>query len=230
MMHFVSRFTKVFTAKNFTAKTLAANSIAAKTLAALGLTAALALAPTAAHAAEPELPPGYPTVAIVPGSTINLVAHESKIPLSIRNDFDSEVTVHAWVIPESFSVLVPHGIEVKIPPKTTITAQVPVIAVSNGEVDLKAYLTTFSGKRFNQSVHLHMVVNADIETSVVIAFGASVATLLGFGVVRTIRRRRNPEEINNLDKYETEAIDIILPGEVEAAAAKNQSNKGNQSS
>lgn len=210
MMHFVSRFTK--------------------TIAALGLAAALALAPTAAQAAEPELPPGYPTVAIVPGSTINLVAHESKIPLSIRNDFDSEVTVHAWVIPESFSVLVPHGIAVKIPAKTTVTAQVPVIAVSNGEVDLKAYLTTFSGKRFNQSVKLHMVVNADIETSVVIAFGASVATLLGFGVVRTIRRRRNPEEINNLDKYETEAIDIILPGEAEAALAQSQSNKGDQRS
>lgn len=185
---------------------------------AAALSLAGALIPTAANAAEPELPPGYPTVAIVPGSTINLVAHESKIPLSIRNDFDSEVRVHAYVIPESFSVLVPHGIEVKIPPKTTVTAQIPVIAVSNGDVDLKAYLTTFSGKRFNQSVELHMTVNADIETSVIIAFGASVATLLGLGVVRTIRRRRNPAEINNLDKYETEAIDII------------ETNKGSQHS
>ena len=192
--------------------------------AALALTAALTLAPlSGAQAAEPELPPGYPTVAIVPGSTINLVAHESKIPLSIRNDFDSEVTVHAWVIPESFAVIVPHGIEVKIPPKTTVTAQVPVIAVSNGEVDLKAYLTTFSGRRFNGSVKLHMVVNADIETSVIFAFGASVVTLLGFGVVRTIRRRRNPSDINNLDKYETEAIDIVSPADLAAAEAATES-------
>ncbi|MEY4985414.1 MAG: hypothetical protein RLZZ359_300 [Actinomycetota bacterium] len=207
--------------------------------AALALTAALTLAPlSGAQAAEPELPPGYPTVAIVPGSTINLVAHESKIPLSIRNDFDSEVTVHAWVIPESFAVIVPHGIEVKIPPKTTVTAQVPVIAVSNGEVDLKAYLTTFSGRRFNGSVKLHMVVNADIETSVIFAFGASVVTLLGFGVVRTIRRRRNPAEINNLDKYETEAIDIVSPADLATAGAAPESanppvaqqNKGEQRS
>lgn len=205
-------------------KKLAASAL--KLLIASALSLGGALIPTAANAAEPELPPGYPTVAIVPGSTINLVAHESKIPLSIRNDFDSEVKVHAYVIPESFSVLVPHGIEVKIPPKTTVTAQVPVIAVSNGDVELKAYLTTFSGKRFNQSVKLHMTVNADIETSVVIAFGASVVTLLGFGVVRTIRRRRNPAEINNLDKYETEAIDIIEPELAEKAA----SNKGSQRS
>lgn len=207
--------------------------------AALALTAALTFAPlSGAQAAEPELPPGYPTVAIVPGSTINLVAHESKIPLSIRNDFDSEVTVHAWVIPESFAVIVPHGIEVKIPPKTTVTAQVPVIAVSNGEVDLKAYLTTFSGRRFNGSVKLHMVVNADIETSVIFAFGASVVTLLGFGVVRTIRRRRNPSDINNLDKYETEAIDIVSPADLAAAEAATEStnqpaaqqNKGEQRS
>ena len=210
-----------------------------RTTAALALTAALTLAPlSGAQAAEPELPPGYPTVAIVPGSTINLVAHESKIPLSIRNDFDSEVTVHAWVIPESFAVIVPHGIEVKIPPKTTVTAQVPVIAVSNGEVDLKAYLTTFSGRRFNGSVKLHMVVNADIETSVIFAFGASVVTLLGFGVVRTIRRRRNPADINNLDKYETEAIDIVSPADIAAAGAASESgsqpaaqqNKGEQRS
>lgn len=205
-------------------KKLAASAL--KLLIASALSLGGALIPTAANAAEPELPPGYPTVAIVPGSTINLVAHESKIPLSIRNDFDSEVKVHAYVIPESFSVLVPHGIEVKIPPKTTVTAQVPVIAVSNGDVELKAYLTTFSGKRFNQSVKLHMTVNADIETSVVIAFGASVVTLLGFGVVRTIRRRRNPAEINNLDKYETEAIDIIEPELAEKAA----SNKGSRRS
>lgn len=216
--------------------------LVSRVTAALALTAALTFAPLAAQAAEPELPPGYPTVAIVPGSTINLVAHESKIPLSIRNDFDSEVTVHAWVIPESFAVLVPHGIEVKIPPKTTVTAQVPVIAVSNGEVELKAYLTTFSGRRFNGSVKLHMVVNADIETSVVIAFGASVVTLLGFGVVRTIRRRRNPADINNLDKYETEAIDIVSPADLAAAelkakassestgAAESQQNKGEQRS
>lgn len=213
-------------------KKLAASALKLGVAAALSL--AGALIPTAANAAEPELPPGYPTVAIVPGSTINLVAHESKIPLSIRNDFESEVTVHAYVIPESFSVLVPHGIEVKIPPKTTVTAQVPVIAVSNGDVDLKAYLTTFSGKRFNQSVKLHMTVNADIETSVVIAFGASVVTLLGFGVVRTIRRRRNPAEINNLDKYETEAIDIIEPEVAKRAARENSdgadSSKGNQRS
>jgi hypothetical protein len=230
MMPFVSGSTKANTGKSGAFKSGAFKSFTAKAIAAIGLAAALTLAPAAAQAAEPELPPGYPTVAIVPGSTINLVAHESKIPLSIRNDFDSEVTVHAYVIPESFSVIVPHGIEVKIPPKTTVTAQVPVIAVSNGDVDLKAYLTTFSGKRFNQSVHLHMVVNADIETSVITLFAASIATLLGFGVVRTIRRRRNPEEINNLDKYETEAIDIILPGEAEAALAAGQSNKGKQRS
>lgn len=204
-----------------------------KALLTLALTAGLTLAGAPANAADPELPADYPTVAIVPGSTINLVSRESKIPLSIRNDFDAEVRVHAWVIPESFAVIVPHGIEVKIPPRTTVTAQVPVYAVSNGEVDLKAYLTTFSGRRFNGSVRLHMVVNADIETSVIIVFSASMVTLLGFGVVRTLRRRRQHTEINNLDKYETEAIDIISPEDAAASKAGTAAtpvNKGNQPS
>jgi hypothetical protein len=156
-----------------------------------------------------DQPAGYPTVAIVPGSTINLVARESKIPLSIRNDFDATVTVHAYVVPDSYRVFVPHAIEVKIPPQTTITAQVPVKAFGNGEVGLRAYLETFSGLRIGKSVKLHMVVNADIETWIIIAFGTTVAGLLALGAVRTIRRRRNHVEINNFDKYETDAIDII---------------------
>ena len=167
-----------------------------------------------------DLPPDYPTVAIVPGSTINLVARESKIPLSIRNDFDATVIVHAYIVPDTYRVYVPHAIEVKIPPMTTVTAQVPVKAIGNGDVELRAYLETFSGLRIGKSVKLHMVVNADVENWIVVVFGIMVAGLLALGAVRTIRRRRNGAEINNFDKYETDTIDIIT--EEEAAAASER--------
>lgn len=176
--------------------------------ASLALTGLIAIG-TGQTALAADQPADYPTVAIVPGSTINMVARESKIPLSIRNDFDATVTVHAYVVPDSYRVFVPRAIEVKIPPQTTITAQVPVKAFGNGDVELRAYLETFSGLRIGKSVKLHMVVNADIETWIIVAFGATVASLLALGAVRTVRRRRSNVEINNFDKYETDAIDII---------------------
>lgn len=162
----------------------------------------------AATAAEPE---GFPTVAIVPGSTINLVSRESKIPVSVRNDFDSEVRVHVYLEPDSFRVIVPHGVEVVIPPLTTINAQIPVRAIGNGDVTLEAYVTTFSGIKLDKNVQLKLVVNADVEGYILIFFAVTVAGLGVIGVIRTIRRRRNPASPlpTNEDKYETQSITVI---------------------
>lgn len=158
------------------------------------------------------------TVAIVPGSTINLVSRESRIPVSVRNDFDFEVRVHVYLTPDSFRVIVPQGVEVVIPPLTTVNVQVPVRAIGNGDVSLAAYVTTFSGIQLDPEVQLKMTVNADVEGYILIFFSVTVAGLAVLGAIRTIRRRLNPlmPAPSNDDKYETTAIDEIS---VTAAAA-----------
>ena len=128
-------------------------------------------------------------IKIVPGSTIHLVARSSKLPVSIQNDFPVNVRVQVHVAPNNLSALIPAAIEVNVPANTTYVAQVPVTAIADGDVTLKAWLTTFSGISLGNPVDLNLVINAEIEESLVGAFVLIVAGLAVVGVIRTRRKR-----------------------------------------
>jgi len=136
------------------------------------------------------LPTDIPGVRIVPGSVINLVASESKVPVRIQNSFDSEIRVHVHMLPSNPRVTVPNAVEVVVPANSGINAQVPVKAIGNGKVFLIVWLTTFSGLRLTENAHLQMNVNAGIETVMLIVFGTLVAALGTIGVLRTRRKLR----------------------------------------
>ena len=136
------------------------------------------------------LPTDIPGVRIVPGSVINLVASESKVPVRIQNSFDSEIRVHVHMLPSNPRVTVPNAVEVVVPANSGINAQVPVKAIGNGKVFLIVWLTTFSGLRLTENAHLQMNVNAGIETVMLIVFGTVVAALGTIGVLRTRRKLR----------------------------------------
>ena len=136
------------------------------------------------------LPTDIPGVRIVPGSVINLVASESKVPVRIQNSFDSEIRVHVHMLPSNPRVTVPNAVEVVVPANSGINAQVPVKAIGNGKVFLIVWLTTFSGLRLTENAHLQMNVNAGIETVMLIVFSTVVAALGTIGVLRTRRKLR----------------------------------------
>lgn len=127
---------------------------------------------------------------IVPGSEINLVSRSSNIPIQIKNTFASDVTVHVFVRPTNARVAIPAAVSVKVPGETTVTAKIPVNAIANGKVLLRAWITTFSGIEIGRAVVLSMNVNADIEFALLIGFGSAVAVLFVFGLIRTVRRNR----------------------------------------
>lgn len=139
---------------------------------------------------SPALPDGFPSVHIVPGSTINLVSRESNVPVRIQNDFDSDVRVHVHMRPSNPRVLVPNAVEITVPANSAINAKVPVKAIANGKVFLIVWLTTFSGIKLDSQSILQMNVNADIEQTMLFAFGGAVFALGVFGAVRTLRKRR----------------------------------------
>ena len=129
-------------------------------------------------------------VFIVPGSEINLVSRSSNIPIQIKNTFASDVVVHVFVSPTNQRVSVPASVSVKVPGDTTVTAKIPVDAIANGKVLLRAWITTFSGIEMGRAVVLSMNVNADIELTLLIGFGSVVVILFGLGIVRTVRKNR----------------------------------------
>lgn len=176
--------------KQFLQKTAAAALVAAL--------AASIFSPTVASAAQQvpsAIPTDIPSVHIVPGSVINLVSSESKVPVRIQNDFDSEIRVQVHMLPSNPRVLVPNAVEVVVPAQSGINAQVPVKAIGNGKVFLIVWLTTFSGIRLTENAHLQMNVNAGIETAMLIVFGVSVLGLATVGVLRTRRKLRRKAQL-----------------------------------
>lgn len=132
--------------------------------------------------------PGF-AIRIVPGSAIHLVSHSSQLPISIRNDYPEEIRVQVHVVPSNLRALFPAAIEVVVPANTTYVARVPVNAIADGEVPLKAWLTTFSGLRLGPSVDLKLTVNAEVEESLIGGFAVVIVGLGIAGVLRTRAKR-----------------------------------------
>ena len=151
----------------------------------------LALPASAATLKSTDLPPF--AIQIVPGSVIHLVARDSKLPISIKNGYPVEVRVQVHVAPTNLKALVPATIEVTVPANTTYVARVPISAIADGSVVLRAWLTTFSGLSLGPAVDINLTVNAEIENSLIAVFALLVVGLGIAGVIRTIAKRRRQE-------------------------------------
>ena len=138
-------------------------------------------------------------VFIVKGSEINLVARTSNIPVQIKNIFESDVVVHVHVQPTNPRVVVRASVEIKVPGNTSVTAKVPVVAVANGGVVLKVWLSTFSGNKLGEPTFLRMNVNADVELNMLLGFGGAIVLLFGFGVARQVSKNRRKHAMQNSD-------------------------------
>ena len=171
--------------------------ISALVLVATSVTGAQAITthiprPSVAPVSEQPLP-GF-AIKILPGSTIHLVSHSSQLPISIQNNYPVEIRVQVHVAANSLNALFPGVVEVTVPANTTYVAQVPVTAIADGTVGLKAWLTTFSGLSMGEPVDLMLTVNADVESSLIGGFSILVAGLLVAGVIRTVRKRRGQSQ------------------------------------
>ena len=129
-------------------------------------------------------------VRILSGSKINLVSRESKLPIAITNDFDTEVRVVVHTQPKTLQVTMPESVEITIPAQTTVNAKIPITATSDGEVTIDAWLTTFSGLKFGRVVQLQVSVNEDVELFLILGFGSMMALLITVGVLRTLRKKK----------------------------------------
>ena len=141
-----------------------------------------------------EPPTDYPHVHFVPGSDINLLSSSSNIPIRIQNDYENDVVVHVHAIATNGRLVIPAAIEVKIPGRTTINAKLPVTATGVGQVDLVVWLESFSGNSLNEKTIIHVNVNADAETSMIVGFAVVVSVLGTLGLMRTLRKRRENRE------------------------------------
>ena len=151
------------------------------------LASAIVLIPQLANASVPN---DIPSVHIIAGSDINLLASDAQIPVRVKNDFNTDLRVHVHAVASNGRLSIPAPVEINIPANTAVNAQIPVKAIGSGEVNLTVWLETFSGLRVGEEVQVLVNVNADEENAILIGFTAIICVLGTLGLVRTLRKRR----------------------------------------
>lgn len=135
------------------------------------------------------LPPAQ--VFVVSGSDINIVSRESKIPVSVQNNYDRQVRIRVHTSSPDPAVNAVKYVSLTIPANSRKDALIPISILSGGEYKLKVWLTTFTDIRIGQTVSMKLTVNPDIEVMIIVIFGTIIAILLGLGVLRMTRRNKS---------------------------------------
>jgi len=128
---------------------------------------------------------------VVPGSQINLVARDARIPITVSNPDLQPIEVVVVAESTSFRLEVIEEVTALIPAQSTQIAEVPVRAIANGPVQLRVWLEV-NGEKVSQDQLININVNYDVELFLLVTFAVVMFALVIVGVVRTtikLRRR-----------------------------------------
>ncbi|MFT4796225.1 DUF6049 family protein [Candidatus Aquiluna sp. IMCC13023] len=149
------------------------------------LVLALLLIPNAAIAAEPS---------IVPGSNINVVARDARIPVTVTNPTDQDIEVTVMAASNSFRLEIIENATLIIPARSSAVAELPIKAIANGPLEISVWLSV-EGNQIGDTVVVEVIVNYDIELFLLVSFGVAMFALIVIGVIRTTSKlRRQPRE------------------------------------
>lgn len=151
----------------------------------LAVLAALLLLPSTAMAVEPS---------IVPGSNINVVARDARIPVTVSNPSEEDVEVTVTAVSDSFRLEVLETAVIVIPAQSSAVAELPIKAIANGPVEITVSLSV-DGVQVGDAVVVEVNINYDIELFLLVTFGVAMFALIVVGVFRTTSRlRKKPIE------------------------------------
>ncbi len=137
---------------------------------------------------QAALPPAQ--VFVVTGSNINIVSRESKVPVSIQNNYDRQVRIRVHASAPDPAVTVEKYVSLTIPANSRKDALIPISILSGGEYELDVWVTTFTDIRIGETFAMKLTVNPDIEIMIIVLFGALIAVLIVLGAVRMSRRSK----------------------------------------
>lgn len=130
------------------------------------------------------------SVHVVPGSTLTQVSRNVRLPVTVQNDSDQEVTVRLDVVPRSSRLVVTDTVDLTVAPGESTVGYVPVRGVGNGDTSVLVRLRSPSGNELGDPVQTRVQVRADWESWGTATVGGVAALLLVVGLVRTYRRGR----------------------------------------
>lgn len=152
------------------------------------------------------------SVAVQPGSDINLIATTGELPVRVANDLDQDVTVEVALVPGDARLRPDAPQTVTVPAGEEVTTTVPVHAIQSADVAVTVELRTPEGVLIDDSTVVTVRVRAEWEGIGAAVVGGVLLVLVVIGLVRTVRRGRTPRRA----QPQTEAgPDALSPEEAE---------------
>lgn len=130
----------------------------------------------------------------MPGSNINVVARDARIPVTVTNPTDQDLEVVVSAVSNSFRLEVLESATLIVPAGSSEVAELPIKAIANGPVEIAVSLA-MNGEEIGEPVLVQVNVNYDIELFLLVTFGMALFALIVVGVLRTASklRRRSSE-------------------------------------
>jgi hypothetical protein len=147
----------------------------------------------------------------------------------VRNDLPWPVTVRLTVIPTDLRLDVEPVTIAQVPANSSTRVKVPVSArVGSGELTLRLSLSTPTGVPIGGTESVRVAVRAEWETIGLAVFGGLIVVLIGLGVWRTVRRRRNEANEEAADADATADPDAVEEDAVNTAPDAASAEKPNE--
>src|SRR5699024_360993 len=102
-------------------------------------------------------------IEVVPASGYNVISDEVSVPITIRHDLDTPITVRVAVTSDKPLVQVGEPIVVEVPARGQADAAVDVEAIANGTVTLTTVVTSTDGQPLTEAVDVPLTVNPSWE-------------------------------------------------------------------
>ncbi|OUE19071.1 hypothetical protein BFL36_13600 [Clavibacter michiganensis] len=120
-----------------------------------------------------------------------VISDTTSLLINVSNALDQPVTVRLSITAGSGRIRVDDSAVVTVPAHGSASARPPITSISNGDVVVTARLTTEDGSvQIGESAPVELFIRAGFEAVVTTLFVAAVALLFGFGLYRSIRKRR----------------------------------------
>lgn len=126
---------------------------------------------------------------VVPGSQINLVARDARIPITVNNPDLQPIEVTLKAESTSFRLEVLEDVVVLLPAQSSEVVELPVRAIANGPVQLRVWLEV-NGEKVSADQLITINVNYDVELFLLVTFGVVMFALVLVGVARTTSKLR----------------------------------------
>ena len=134
-------------------------------------------------------------VRVTSGSELTLVSNSGNVPITLRNDLDSTVTVVVVMTSRSPNLIINSQPTAVLAPDTEATVLVPVTAVSNDDVAVTVALRNEAGATLAVAKTLEVRVRAAWGNVATAVATAALVVLLVAGLWRTIRRGQRDTRI-----------------------------------